>query len=146
MQTNPLIIQDSREQTPWHLPNLKVGKLDTGDYAIEGLEGFACIERKGAVSEFATNLSEERFRRELERMSKIAHPVVALEFKMSDLTTWPDRSGLPQKQLDLIRARGPYLESKLAKYQAEFPHVQFAFVRDRGCQFAIDFFQWVLTL
>ena len=71
------VIRDTREQKNFWLfanydevVNVIDQKLDTGDYTIEGLEENLCIERKHSISELAKNIAEDRFERELERMSK----------------------------------------------------------------------------
>ena len=64
-------------------------KMDTGDYTIEGKEGLICIERKGAITEFAANCVQDRFKRELARMSDFQHAYLILEFDMFDLMRYP---------------------------------------------------------
>lgn len=75
------IIIDTREQTPWNLASfgcdVKVAKLDAGDYALEGDAGFA-IERK-SLNDFLGTVSSgwDRFRREIGRMASfVAKPIV----------------------------------------------------------------------
>ena len=69
------IIIDTREQLPWefgfHTTSRK--KLDTGDYSIQGMESIFTIERKMSVSEIATNITENRFKDVLNRLSQIPH-------------------------------------------------------------------------
>ncbi len=63
------IIVDTREQQPWNFKTYGTvsQKLDTGDYSIEGLENLVAIERKKSVNEFATNITEKRFKDWVER-------------------------------------------------------------------------------
>ena len=67
------IIQDTREKKPWtfsatgSVRDVKVVKLDTGDYSIEGMEDSFMIERKSSVDELFMNLGVQwkRFEREM---------------------------------------------------------------------------------
>ena len=65
-----------------------VGKLDQGDYSLDGHEGLISIERKKSVSEIINNLAKEkgRFLREIERL-KGSHKFscVVCEFTLQDI-------------------------------------------------------------
>ena len=71
-----MVIKDTREQEGYYFSkyNTCAGmierKLDTGDYSIEGMEEFICIERKGCVEELAVNLGQKKyaFMNEISRM------------------------------------------------------------------------------
>ncbi len=88
---------DSREQTPWAFPpNLvtaEINKLDAGDYALTGDDGFA-IERKN-LDDFAGTISSgwQRFLRELDRMSGFDVKAVVVEGRMRDCCFWEDAEG-----------------------------------------------------
>jgi ERCC4-type nuclease len=58
-----------------------ISKLDYGDYSVEGLEDFVIIERKKSIDELAHCLSSdrERFYRELDAMSHVAHRYILVE-------------------------------------------------------------------
>ncbi len=72
----PVLIQDTREKQPWDFEGdekfaeVKVKKLDYGDYSIEGLEDVICIERKANANELFQNFSANKARiiAEMERM------------------------------------------------------------------------------
>ena len=56
------VIIDTREKIPWDMAsvcssidNVIIHKLDTGDYAIEGLEHTLCIERKKSICPIGRN-------------------------------------------------------------------------------------------
>lgn len=66
-----------------------IKKLETGDYSLEGYENNICLERKGVITEWAANVIDDRFWRELERMRGIEHPYIILEFTMNDIVTYP---------------------------------------------------------
>jgi DNA excision repair protein ERCC-4 len=63
---------DTREQRPWKFPvgtDIVYGKLDEGDYAVEGLEGKFGIERKSLNDIWGSLTSgRDRFERELQRV------------------------------------------------------------------------------
>lgn len=65
------IVIDTREQRPWVFPewvSVKVGTVPTGDYALEGDNGFA-VERKSLDDFLGTVFSDwHRFLREIGRM------------------------------------------------------------------------------
>ena len=67
----PVVIIDSREQTPLSFAHLqsRVGTLTSGDYSAAGLEHFAAIERK-SVADLVASVTRERdrFERELHRL------------------------------------------------------------------------------
>jgi ERCC4-type nuclease len=105
------IIVDTREQMPWefgfHTTSKK--KLNTGDYSIEGMESIFTIERKMSVSEIATNITENRFKDVLERLSKIPHAYIIMEFNIEDIYTFPVGSDIPKKMWDKLRIKGNYI-------------------------------------
>jgi hypothetical protein len=113
-------------------------KLDTGDYTIKGLERKLCIERKGAVTEWATNVFEDRFRDELVRMKSIEHSFIICEFTLQQVAEYPKGSGLPFYLHRKIKVRGPLLLKKTIELQLEYPNVQFVFAGAAGRSYAIS--------
>ena len=109
------IIVDTREQNPWDFawaaPNVEVThtKLHTGDYSLVGHEDRFCIERKSACSEFASNISQDRFKREIERLKNIEFRYLIIECSYDELLQFPDMSNLPKRVKSKIRAKGPFL-------------------------------------
>ena len=95
-------------------------KLDTGDYSILGMEKIISIERKGTITEFAFNLIQDRFIRELERLEQIPHSFIILEFMMRDLISYPATSGLSPKVRSKIRITGKFLLKKFIELQCKF--------------------------
>lgn len=68
----PVIVVDSREQTPLTFARLKTksGTLMTGDYSVAGLESLFAVERK-SISDLigcCMGQNRERFERELHRL------------------------------------------------------------------------------
>lgn len=102
---NFTVIVDTREQQPWHFENFTVAnrKLDTGDYSIEGFEDILCIERKKSISEFANNITENRFKDVVERLSKIKYSFLLLEFDLNDVLIYPVGSTVPKRLWDKIK-------------------------------------------
>ena len=116
------VIVDTREQKNlWsfadydEVNNVVEKKLDTGDYTIVGLEDRLCIERKHSISELAKNITEKRFERELERMSKFPHSFLILEFGLCDVDNYPNVSCVPKKIRSKIKIRRSYIYKKLSE-------------------------------
>ena len=105
------VIVDTREQLPWefgfHTTSRK--KLDTCDYSIQGMESIFTIERKMSVSEIATNITENRFKDVLNRLSQIPHAFLIMEFDIEDIYTFPVGSDIPKKMWDKLRIKGNYI-------------------------------------
>ncbi len=94
--------------------------LPTGDYTIRGFEEEFIVERKGKVSEWAQNLYEDRFTRELERMEEFKYPFVILEFTMSDLLGYPASSGIPKSRWGELKTNGRTLLKRTCELQFQF--------------------------
>lgn len=113
------VLIDTREKTPFLFPegNLCTGsvikKLDTGDYTLEGLEDKLCIERKKVVSEIAQNITQERFKEELIRMTNFKYRYIIFEFDWSSVLNFPYGCGLPKSVIRKVRCRGKFLEHAL---------------------------------
>lgn len=122
------IIRDTREQKGWAFVDCNVidRKLDTGDYSIDGLEHILCIERKSSLSEFATNITSERFYKELERMSTFQHAFLLCEFDMYDIDKYPESSGIPKYKINKIKIKKPYILRCISQIQVKYNvHVVF---------------------
>ena len=69
--TKPVIITDTREQTPLHFTHLRSERatLGTGDYSVRGLEEAFSVERK-SLPDLVGSLTRERarFMREMHRL------------------------------------------------------------------------------
>lgn len=113
------IIIDTREQHPWIFEHMEksVSKLDTGDYSLKGLENLFCIERKGSVSEFANNITEKRFKDVVERISKIPHSFLLLEFNLDDVLQYPVGSNVPKKIWDKLKISPKFILKHLIELQ-----------------------------
>lgn len=122
-----VVVRDTREKEnqgwSWNKSKYCAGtvtrKLDTGDYTLEvdGVEmsDYLTIERKGSISEWAKNVTEARFERELERLDGIQHPWILLEFNMTDVLNYPVGSGIPQSKWRYLKFRGPFILKKMTE-------------------------------
>lgn len=106
--------------------------MHTGDYTLSGLESIITVERKGSVKEFAGNLTQPRFERELERMATFKYAYVILEFELSDIMSWPVGCGLPPYKWRCIRTSKYFLLSRFWELQMKYPYVRFLFVGKHG--------------
>ena len=113
------IIIDTREQQPWVFNHYLTAnrKLDTGDYSIEGLENIVTIERKKSASEFANNITESRFKDVIDRLSKIKHSFLLLEFDLEDILIYPVGSSVPRKMWDKIKISPSFLIKNILDLQ-----------------------------
>jgi ERCC4-type nuclease len=89
------VLKDTREQQGWTFEQGKFCNgtipraLKTGDYTLLGYENVLCVERKKNVAEFAGNIVEKRFERELERMESFLYSFIICEFTLADIMAWP---------------------------------------------------------
>lgn len=121
-EDNFTIIVDTREQIPWEfgLHTTSKRKLDTGDYSIDGFESLFIIERKMSVSEVANNITENRFKNVLERMSNIPHSYIIMEFDTEDVYNFPVGSDIPLKMWDKLRVKGNYIMKFLLEISVKY--------------------------
>jgi len=118
-----VVIRDTREKEghgwSWRKSKYCDGtvsrKLDTGDYTLEGMENYLTIDRKGSIAEWAKNVTEARFERELERLDAIQHPWILLEFNMNDVLNYPVGSGIPKYKWKYLKFRGPFILKKMTE-------------------------------
>ena len=119
------VIKDTREQSGYYFSKygtcagMVEQKLDTGDYAIQGMEDKCCIERKGSVEELAINLGQKKhaFLNEIDRMKPFPHKFLVLEFTLEDLVNFPDNTRIPEKQKYSIKITGKYMLKCLMEFQ-----------------------------
>ena len=116
------IIRDTREKQGWFFTGEQVEfkGLTTGDYSLKGFEDKICIERKKSVGELASNVTQARFEREMERMAEIPHAFIFLEFSMYDLDIYPAGTNLPRKVKRKIKVRGKFIKSILRRYLLDY--------------------------
>jgi ERCC4-type nuclease len=130
---------DSREQLPWSFDKypvkLAVSTLETGDYALEGFEDVAVIERK-SLDDFLRSITHDRdrFFAEIKRGNALAEFVVIVEATYDDVA-----EGNYRQRVNPNAALGT-----VEKWSA-YNKVRFIFARDRQHAQAIAYgllFQW----
>jgi ERCC4-type nuclease len=121
INTDFVVIVDTREQKPWLFEHQAKAnhKLDTGDYSIEGLESILAIERKRNVAEVANNITEKRFKDVVDRLSKIKHSYILLEFNLEDVMKYPIGSDIPKRLWDKIRVSPAFIIKHLIDIQVD---------------------------
>jgi len=129
--------------------------LPTGDYTLEGYEKKFVIERKANTGEFATNINEKRFKKELERLQKFDYPHIICEFTWDDVYSFPKNSGIPQylwKDGEIVRnlwnnlkVTSHYIAKAIAQIQLKYGvHVHLC--GDHGKMLASNLFKRVMEL
>lgn len=146
------VIQDTREKerfNKWHFPvssscnGTRVDTLKTGDYTLEGYEEIFTLERKGKLSEFATNVNEARFWKELERMEAFKYPFLLLEFELSDILKWPHGAGIPFNKIKDIKTTPAYILMKLNEILVKYK-VKVIFAGSDGLTIASSLFKRIV--
>lgn len=124
MNAKYTIIRDTREQenNGWEFnpsddnifASTITDTVKTGDYVVKGYEDIFTIERKGRLSEFATNINEGRFEQELIRMDAFLFPFIILEFEINDiLVNWPHNAGIPKDKQSLIKTNKKFILKRM---------------------------------
>lgn len=105
MNDNFTIIVDTREQHPWQFKYHTTSnqKLDTGDYSIDGFQDILCIERKNGIAELANNMTENRFKDVISRMSQYKHAYILIECNYDQMMNYPIGSDVPKKLWNKIK-------------------------------------------
>lgn len=152
MQEKLTVLRDSREhenegyywtENEW-CDGYETIKLDTGDYSIKGYEDVLCIERKRSTAEIAKNITEKRFDRELERMSKFKWAFFVLEFSLEDVLNFPINSTIPQRRWSWLKITPNFMLSKLTEYQIKYGvHVLFCGSKDNAWNMVNSIFKKV---
>lgn len=116
--SKPKVYQDSREKKPLDFTfygfDQEILCLETGDYFFEDYPDLV-IERKRTTGEISMNLSQKwkQFEAELIRMSEYKHAYLICEFPLHYLDCFPDKSGIPQNKISIIRMPGWVIKKKL---------------------------------
>ena len=117
------VIQDTKEQKGWtfeenaYCEGMVRENLPTGDYTIKDFEKIFVIERKADTGEFARNITEGRFERELVRMEDFQLPFMVLEFTMNDILCFPHGSGIPKQVWPKLRITGRFMLKRLLDFE-----------------------------
>ena len=111
------VIRDTREKTDWgwsyaedaYCNGTIISKVNVGDYTVEGLEDYVCIERKASIDEFAHNCIEKRWQKCMERMSELKHSFILFEFSWNDVNTYPHSANVPKHIRNKLRIPAKYI-------------------------------------
>jgi len=151
MTTKYTVIRDTREQEGWSFSTsgscqgTVSEKLDTGDYSLHGYEDVFTIERKGSIAEFAKNVVQDRFERELERMNPIKHSYILLEFNMDELINYPSSLKINYHQKKKIRLRGSFILKRMLEISLKYkPRILFC--GKHGKQVADSIFKRIIEI
>lgn len=109
----PVIIIDTREQTPLKFANLAAttGTLQSGDYSAVGLEETFCVERK-TVADLAGSLTRgrDRFMREMHRLRGFSNAyllIIGRDIELSQLVA-QGRANVKQIEHSLMALQARY--------------------------------------
>lgn len=146
------VIRDAREKIDhgwfWDVSascdGTTVAKLDQGDYSLEDYEQLVVIERKGSVSEWATNVTQARFERELERLRSIKYVWILLEFDMLDILNYPVGSGIPKKVWKSIKLRGPFIIKRMIEIERDYSNINITLCGEQGKMIASSVFKRII--
>lgn len=127
------VIRDTREKVGvWNFPEddrclgTKTQTLKTGDYSMEGYEDILCIERKKTVSEFAGNVFQARFKKELIRMEEFKYRFIIFEFAFEDMMKYPVGCYIPSYKQNFLKVTPQYMLRFVAEMQVVYGiHVVF---------------------
>lgn len=132
------VVRDTREKSEqgWFFfesdfcAGMQTEKLDVGDYTLKGFEDIFTVERKGSVTEYASNISKEikRFKRELVRGAHLKHIWLVLEFHIDSLINYPKIPEVPRHVANQIRFKGYAALSKTLELQITYPNLHIMFV------------------
>ena len=102
-------------------PKIIKSEIDVNDYdSIDGLEHDLCIERKKNVAELAGNITDSRFKRELERMAEFPYKFLILEFDYRHIDDFPEGSNIPERLKKRVRVKGPYIIKCLSRIMTKY--------------------------
>ena len=121
----------------------RIDTLKTGDYTLVGYENVLCIERKGTVAEFAGNLWDKAFDRELERMLAFDARYIVCEFTFEDIIRFPAGSNIPHNKRHLLRITPQFLVMRVNEIMLK-QKVPVVFAGTKGKEFTSSLFKRVI--
>lgn len=144
------VCRDSREKNGngWFFPENSlcggtiIKTMKTGDYSLIGLEDKFVIERKGKISEFVTNITEDRFWNEMDRLEEFEHAFLVLEFTLRDIYTFPQSSDIPKFKQKYIKIKPQFIMKKLSEIELNYK-TKIVFVDSEGPDWAENIFKYV---
>jgi len=142
METDFLIIRDTREQKGhgYYFDNMVTETLDVGDYCIKGYENIIFLDRKASILEWAKNITEARFERELERAMNHRYKYLLFEFYAEELTNFPHGVSIPYNLRGKLKMSGAFLLKRTFELCVKFG-VAPIFAGTAGKQFTKSLFK-----
>lgn len=93
-----VVAVDTREQHPYSFLHYELKALASGDYSIVGYEDRIAIERKSKQDAYSSlGRGRARFKRELERLSRLDYAAIVIEATMTDFLRPPAFSQMNPK-------------------------------------------------
>lgn len=142
------VVRDQQEKVGyWHFPpsdacaGTVVRHLKTADYTLEGWEQTFVVERKRNSGEFASNLFQSRFERELKRLDSFPHAYLVLDFLWEDIITFPANSGIPEKKWSALQMTPKLFALKFHEMRLAHPNLRVEFVGGFGREYCYSLFK-----
>ena len=147
-----VVIKDSREKEGkgWRFNKSKycdgmiIQKLETVDYSLAGYEDIFTIERKMSITEFAHNIIEQRFDKEIERLKDIENSFIILEFNVSDIISYPRSANIAREQIKHVKITGDYILRRMCEIMMKNPNIKILPCGKRGKEVAMSLFKRVV--
>jgi len=114
--------------------------LKTGDYTIVGFEKILCIERKGSAAEWYSNVLQNRFIKELERMQSYKYRFIVCEFDVSDILNFYFS---PLAKKIGIKMNGKFVLKKTIELMIKY-NVNILFCGNKGKDVVLSIFKRVI--
>jgi hypothetical protein len=89
-------------------------------------------------------LFDDRFWRELDRLSLFEHPYLLLEFPFELMESYPKGSGIPPGRWRYLKVRGPLLVKRFHELRLSHPTVRTEFVGGSGKFYCLSLFKRLL--
>jgi len=102
-----------------------------------------CVERKGLVQEFAQNVVQARFDKELERMREFKYAFIILEFDMEDLLAYP-YGCLPKYLAAKCKYTGRFVLKKVVQIMLAHHNIHIVFAGNSGKEVVSQIFKDVV--
>lgn len=147
------IVVDTREKLPFtfeksdHCSGCISKKIDCGDYSLLGLENNIFVERKNSIAEWAKNVTEDRFFRLLDNVSKnpqIIYRYIICSFDYIDICNYPHSLKVSPRVKAKIRMKPEFIKSITASIPAKYniPIIFFPF-KNLAEEFTFNYLKWI---
>ena len=106
-------------------------KLHTGDYSLVGHEDKFTVDRKASLGEWATNINQARFERELQRLNEFEFPFLLFEFGIGHIQSFPVNSGIPEYVWPKLKVNTAIIMRRTFEMQFKYPKIKMIFCENR---------------